>query len=132
MKELNLRNLLGTFIKTNNSNQNEIYYDKHNNNLIIFHPDFKTNTESICNSIRDEAYSYLMNKLNTNIGLVVYWTQVEGTTSDYTVYYDVTPDELNIASHEEALNILRNQTSDTNSMKYNSVKDGRLEPIYFQ
>jgi hypothetical protein len=74
-----------------------VYKNKDNNNAIIFSYDKTCDIDSVCGAIRDKAYDYLINELNTNNNLLIYWTQVEGTTSDYIIFYDVDNDDLSLS-----------------------------------
>lgn len=73
-----------------------IFQDEINNNIIVYSY-YSLNEEeipkdivaSISDSIRDSAYNYLINTLNNSKNTVVYWSQVEGTTSDYIIYYNI-------------------------------------------
>ena len=109
-----------------------IYHDNINNNLIIFSPyDQVDDVENIYNGIKNNAYEYLMNELNTHDNIVVHWSKIEGTTSDYTIYYDF---------NEATINSMRNKTYKEiikllplgGHMKYNEVKDGMVKPIGFK
>jgi hypothetical protein len=112
--ELELRNLQNIYTPTEVSydkeladwceDEEEIYeysvsktfVDKKNNNKIIFTFYGALNKEDIpedfvydiCNGIRSGSYNYLINVLNNNRNVKVEWSQIEGTTSDYTIYYD--------------------------------------------
>jgi len=122
--ELELRGLNIPLVKTKMRGRNETYYDKTNNNMIIFHPCHKDiDTDSICNSIRDKAYLYLMNELNENKNVTVFWSQVEGTTSDYNIYYDLNPNELKDKNYKEILELLPNIET-IFAYKYVEVKNG--------
>lgn len=84
-KILGLINLKGTYKKVNDD-EKEIYYNEESDNLIVFNPIDDENTEDVCNSISDENYNYLIRFLNNNKHVVVYWSKVEGTTSDYIIF----------------------------------------------
>lgn len=131
LETLELRNLNNVYYKINKSIRKEMFYDSINNNLIIFVPlDESIDTESICNGISFDMYNYLINELNNNKNLVVCWSQIEFTTSDYTIYYDFEPRIIKeVKNYSKLLKMLQNETLEHNSMKYNAVKDGRLIPI---
>lgn len=130
MQTLNLNGLINTFVKTNKSNRIEIFHDSENNNTIVFHPiDESVNTESICNGIRPQAYNYLINVLNNENNVTVRWSQVDGTTSDYTIYYEFPLEGRELKSYDEAFEALNSATDEYNSMKYNEVIDGKLIPV---
>jgi hypothetical protein len=130
MKTLKLRDLNNKYEKVNKGTRNEVYYDSINNNMIIFCPyDKESDTYSICDSIRESMYQYLINELNTQTGLIVCWSQVEGTTSDYIIYYDLDSSNYKESTHKDILKVLSECTNDRNTMKYNQVKDGKLIPI---
>jgi hypothetical protein len=127
-KTLELRNLFATYEKVNRGTKNEVYYSSHTNNYIVFTPYDDCTTESICNSISGEAYNYLIHVLNTSNNVVVNWSQVEGTTSDYSIYFDAAQDITDTA-HKSIMEKLNGKVTGGNSMKYNMVKDGHMVPI---
>lgn len=134
MKTLELRNLKGVYIKINKDKRNEIYHDTITKNLLIFTPyDKSCNTDSICNGIRNSMYDYLINELNTKRGIIVLWSQVHGTTSDYTIYYDVVVDEelrkMNCNSIIGILNGSVKEVGNGSHMKYTEVRNGILNAI---
>ena len=109
-----------------------IYHDNINNNLIIFSPyDQVDNVEDIYNGIKNSAYEYLMNELNTHDNIVVHWSKVEGTTSDYTIYYDFNEVAINSMKNKPYKEIVKSLPSD-NHMKYNEIKNGLVKPIGFR
>jgi hypothetical protein len=125
MKTLELRALQNTYEKINKNYKKEIYHNAINNNLIIFDPcDKSTNTDSICIGISNKAYLHLINELNSNNNLVVYWSQIEGTTSDYTIYYDLNSMELIDKNYKETMQILSNQPN-IPAYKYVKVQNGK-------
>ena len=133
MKELYLRACKNTYHKLDNKRKYTVYYDPINNNLIVFSPYDNCTVESVCGSIRDEAYLYLINELSMNKNVVVSWSQITGTTSDYIIYYDMNVDILKDKSHKEILSIINNSIN-TNSgeccgYKYTQVKDGKEDKI---
>lgn len=103
----------------------KIFVDEINGNKIIFTfcslngkeeipEDF---VSSICNSIRDSAYTYLINVLNNHVNVTVDWSQVEGTTSDYSILYDGVESE---------------KTDDCCNYKYTERKNGIWSKIKFE
>jgi len=130
MKTLELRNLNNTYNKIGNERKYTMHHDHINNNLIIFSPMDNCDVESVCNGIRESAYQYLINELNKNINLVVHWSQVEGTTSDYTIYYDYDKyavNNLKNKTHKEAIRDL--PLSGVIAMKYVEVRNQEGKPI---
>lgn len=130
MNTLELRKLDNGFIKVNINNEiQDVFYDKKNNNLIVFNPlDEGVNTESICNGISNKAYLYLINELNTNKNLVIEWSQIEGTTSDYVIYYDLEPLDFIDRSFAKTMESLP-KIKDTFGYKYVEIKNGKERKI---
>ena len=133
MKKLYLRACKNTYYKQDKKRKYTVYHDHINNNLIVFSPYDDCTVDSVCDSIRDEAYLYLINELNINRNIVVSWSQITGTTSDYAIYYDMDVDMLKGKSHKEILSIINNNIN-TNSgeccgYKYTQVKDGKEDKI---
>ena len=96
------------------------------NNTIIFSYDKTCDIDSVCGAIRDKAYDYLIKELNTKDNLLVYWTQVEGTTSDYIIFYDVDAEDLSLSIAQNLTGEYMNSLIDKNdnlSFKYTQVKD---------
>ena len=81
----------------NNLQKHEVWVDPMTFNTIIFERYDLTKEESenidisdeISGAIRNSAYNYVINALNTTTNTLVYWSQVEGTTSDYAIYYNM-------------------------------------------
>jgi hypothetical protein len=70
-------------------------------------------------------YLYLIETLNTKENVLVWWSQVQGTTSDYTIYYDMPVNELKNKKHKEIVNYLDGLNYKKQySYKYTEVKDG--------
>lgn len=122
--KLYLRNLTNTYSRIKKSGRNEVFYDEINSNMIIFKSyDKEVDTDSICNSIRDKAYTYLINELNNNKNIIVYWSQVEGTTSDYNIYYDLNPSDLVGKTYKEIVGSLPSLKT-IFAYKYVEIKNG--------
>ena len=133
MKKLYLRACKNTYFKQDKKRKYTVYHDPINNNLIVFSPYDDCTVDSVCDSIRDEAYLYLINELNMNKNIVVNWSQINGTTSDYTIYYNTDVDMLKGKSHKEILTIIHNNidinSGDCCGYKYTQVKDGKENKI---
>ena len=112
-----------------------IFQDKINNNVVVYSyyscddEEIPTDiTKSISNSIRNDAFDYLINVLNNSKNTVVYWSQVEGTTSDYIIYYDIEIPE--VIDYESIYNLTINLSSDEIlGYKYTEVKNGKCSKI---
>ena len=106
-----------------------IYYNKERN-IAIFAVNYcpKENINDVFNGISVAAYRQLIDFMNANDNLIIYWTKVESTTSDYTIYCDCNyKEDWNIIDLKEYLWCLRE--GESNTFKYNIVKDGELKPF---
>lgn len=125
MSDLYLRNCKNVFIKKDKKRKYSVYHEPNMNNLIVFSPYDDCTIDSVCDSIGELAYAYLINLLNNQKDLVVLWSQVSGTTSDYTIYYGLPVDELKDKSYKEILYYIfdLDVESDVRNYKYTEVKD---------
>ena len=131
MQTLELRNLKNTYYKQDKNKKRSVYYDLINNNLIVFTPiDKDTDIDSVCNSIRDSIYNYLINELNTKNNLIVSWSQISFTTSDYDIYYNFNVDDFKNKSYKEIMKTLSN-IEKVPGMKYQEIKNGIASAIKF-
>ena len=132
MKEdLILRNLRGYYLQKNKGVRYQVYYDNTKNNIVLLIPaDKDVDPEDIVNGISNAAYDYLINTLNDNDDLVVCWSAVSGTTSDYTIYYNACTKELSNKTYKEILKYLHTISGECkNTMKYNEVKNKIMTSI---
>jgi hypothetical protein len=135
MKELYLCDLNNIFYKQDRNKKYSVYHDPINNNLIIFSPYDDCDIDSVCGGINNQAYSHVIRELNVNRNLVVSWSQVSGTTSDYTIYYNTDVNKLKSLSHDEILENLYSSINNRNAccgFKYTKVKNGVIEKINFE
>ena len=104
-----------------------IYYNEEKNVAIFALNICPTEDISdVFNAIKESAYEKLIDFMNTNDNLIVYWTKVEGTTSDYTIYCDCDyEDDWNIVDLNEYLLCMRE--GEDSHFKYNIVKDGEIK-----
>lgn len=132
MKELYLRECNNTFYKQDKKRKYSVYHDLKNNNLIVFNPFDDCTVDSVCCSISNEAYLYLIKQLNTKRNLVIDWSQVNGTTSDYTIFFNMDVEILKDKSHNEILKIIYNSITNPDNCcgyKYTEVKNGIVDKI---
>lgn len=104
-----------------------IYYNEERN-VAIFAVNYcpKEKIDDVFNGISVKAYRELIDFMNANDNLIIYWTKVESTTSDYTIYCDCDYEEdWNIIDLNEYLWCLRE--GENSNFKYNIVKDGELK-----
>jgi hypothetical protein len=105
--ELYLRNLNNCFYKLDKNRKYSVYHDPINNNIILFSPMDDCTIESVCNAtVSPGAYEYLINLLNTENNIIVFWSQIDGTTSDYSIYFGYDINTLKDLSYKEILNML--------------------------
>ena len=78
----------------------------------------------VVNAISNKAYLYLIDVLNTNENVSVYWSQIYGTTSDYTVVYDKYGKDC--LYDEKYLKELMKKES---GHKYKLIKNGKIKKI---
>ncbi|MBD1379053.1 hypothetical protein [Metabacillus arenae] len=131
MKKLSLKNLNQeyNFVK---GFSHELYYNEKVNNLIIFNPlAEKITSEEVYNGTSENAYLHLISELNNKNGLVISWSKVEGTTSDYTIYHDLSPNELLKISTDKIFKELKNSIKSERlpSSKYTQVIEGEEKKI---
>lgn len=108
-----------------------VCYDKESDNMIIFNPvDEGLNYETICNRIMPNPLNHLIETLNNNSNVLVVWSQMKGTTSDYTIYHNVNTVLFNQLKYKTILKKLDSLCEDPiNHMKYTEVKDGNMTAI---
>lgn len=131
-KIIGLRNLNYELELFNGRKQFAVYKNDENKNAIIYSYDRGCSVNSVSGAIRDEAYLYLINELNTNNNVLVDWRQVEGTTSDYDIYYNMNYEkvleEIENKSIDEYLESLIKENN-APSFKYRQIKDGVITKI---
>ena len=126
MKKVLYLNGLNYGLKLVKKDRYHIYYNK-KRNVAIFAVNYcpSEKISDVFNGISEKAYKCLIDFMNTNNDLIIYWTKTEGTTSDYTIYCDCNYDgDWNIIDLDEYLWCLRD--GENNSYKYNIVKDGEM------
>lgn len=133
---INLQYAQHTFVKMNRGNRYEVYYDKKNNNLIVFTPYHKGETSiDIGNATVTIPYSYLMKRLNKDKNLIVHWSKVEGTTSDYTIFEGLNPEEYKSLGYRKLIALLDTLIVETGNnyvpYKYTLHKNKRLAKLEF-
>ena len=106
-----------------------IYKDNIKNNTLIltqirYENEKVEDMDIVINAISNEAYSYLINELNHNDNVTVFWDQVYGTTSDYIIVYDNFGE--NCLYDIDYLYELFEQEG---SYKYKYVRDGKIHKI---
>jgi hypothetical protein len=107
MKELYLRDCYDTFYKMDRNRKYSVYHDPINNNLLVFNPYDDCTIDEVCDAtVSEGAYEYLIDLLNTSTNIVVNWSEVSGTTSDYIIYHDFNVNDLVNKTHKEIMNIL--------------------------
>lgn len=132
MKMLKLPGIKHTYFPVKTDYRYEIYYNCFTNNMIVF----STNDEyigveiqTICNLTEDKYYKYLAKELNEKEGLLVRWTQGKSECGQYTVYYDLNPNNLLDKKYETLLDVLREVKRITIENNYTVVVNGEEYPI---
>ena len=78
------------------------------------------------NSTPSRKFTYLMDVLNNNTGITVYWSQVEGTTSDYTIIYEPFQNLEWLFKRIEEF-----AESDARGYKYTEIKNRKMKILRF-
>jgi hypothetical protein len=129
MKELYLRNFENCLYKLDKNRKYSVYYDPINNNLILFNPMDDCSITSVCDAtVSDGAYDYLINVLNVSGNVLVVWSEVSGTTSDYMIFYDFDVFDLKEKPYKEIVKILPNSNI---PYKFQEYKDNQFQKIKF-
>lgn len=134
MHVLGLRGTDYEFVKTNSGKRKEVFHCEETNNTLVFLPyDKSCDRRSICNGIMDDRYFPLIDFLNTEKNLVVCWSQVEGTSSDYTVYKNVNLSDEELRSVNKINKHLEGTVKEIpeHQWKYNIVENGILSKLTF-
>ena len=145
IEELELRNYDGVFKlidckvedRVDNIDEEEWHYktasatyhdEKRNNTLYLSETRYEgeemEDISVVVNAISNEAYLYLINVLNTNENVSVHWSQVYGTTSDYTIVYDKYEKKC---LYDE--NHLKELMGKELGYKYKFIKNGKIKKI---
>lgn len=129
MKEkiLGLRNLNYDLELFNGKKRFAVYKNDEYNNIIIYSYDKGCSVDSVSGAIRDSAYNHLIDVLNRENNILVYWSQVEGTTSDYSLYYDIDYDKASSSIKDKTINEYLKSLILTNlapHYKYTQIKNG--------
>jgi hypothetical protein len=84
---------------------------------------------SVCDAtVSDGAYDYLINVLNVSDNVLVVWSEVSGTTSDYMIFYDFDVFDLKEKPYKEIVKILPNSNI---PYKFQEYKDNQFQKIKF-
>ena len=105
------------------------YHDEKRNNTLYlsetrYEGEEMEDISVVVNAISNEAYLYLINVLNTNENVSVHWSQVYGTTSDYTIVYDKYGKDC---LYDE--NHLKELMGKELGYKYKFIKNGKIKKI---
>lgn len=134
MHILGLRGTDHEFVKTNSGKRKEVFHCQETNNTLVFLPyDKNCDRKSICNSIMDDRYFPLIEFLNTEKNLTIIWSQVEGTTSDYTIFKNTNLDTEELRSVKKIEKQLEGLIRETpnGQYKYNIVENGIISKMLF-
>jgi len=85
----------------------------------------------ISGAIPNQNYDYLIDTLNNNTGLVVEWSQVDGTTSDYRILHDI--DISDNDKYKDVIkkvsNVYKQDNNEISSYKYTEYKNGIIAKV---
>lgn len=136
MNELILRNMNYDFYYSGAYDFGDVYlpsyYNAETNNMLLFDTSDcdEITVESICNcTVSEGAYEHLIDILNNNKNILVCWSQVEGTTSDYTIYYDI--DNELLINDETDIDVALEVNEGDRWYKFNEVRNKTRQKINF-
>ena len=126
----------------------EVYGEPINNNVIIANYSSLLNDEgysefpkdilkSVSNGTTEFPYKYLIDTLNNNKNILVYWSKIYGTTSDYDIYYDALKDkpydEIEILPYFNFLcDHFKNGLKRHSENKYRLIQNGKVYALDLQ
>ncbi|WP_027956347.1 hypothetical protein [Halobacillus kuroshimensis] len=132
MRSYTFTKLEKPYVKLGSGKVKEVFYNKDMNNLMVFDPHRGSNVGEVLGYTKEEPYTFLMEKLNSEKGIIVEWYKCDHTTSDYNIYYGLDVETIASKPFYEALNTLKESRGNTASCyKFNEIKDGVVVPASF-
>lgn len=124
------------FIKVGTGKKKEMFLDPQNNNLIVFRPFDGLSSNEVLNQMMDEPWDYIAEILNECENVVVQMSAIEGTTTDFAIYYGIdNVQELANKKYSEVIKTLDalfdSATSKSHKhWKHVEVAEGEIHPVH--
>ncbi|MEH7753639.1 hypothetical protein V7457_21300 [Bacillus toyonensis] len=133
MKTFTFTRLEKPYVKLGSGKVKEIFYNKEMNNLMVFDPHRGSNVDKVLGYTTERPYNFVMEKLNTETGIIVEWYKCESATSDYNIYYGLDVTSIAHKPFYEILKILKKslRNNGVTNYKFNQIRNGICEPASF-
>ncbi|MEH7812089.1 hypothetical protein [Bacillus toyonensis] len=132
MKTFTFAKLEKPYVKLGSGKVKEIFYNKEMNNLMVFDPHRGSNVDEVLGYTTEKPYDFVMEKLNTETGIIVEWYKCEDTTSDYNIYYALDVASIAHKPFYEIMKILNAERSnEVTHYKFNEIRNGICAPASF-
>lgn len=120
------------YVKLGSGKVKETFYNKEMNNLLVFNPHQGSNVDEVLGFTTEEPYEFVMNKLNSETGVIVEWYKCEDATSDYNIYYGLDVALIAYKPFYEIMSTLKESGKNKGlNYKFNEIRDGVSVPASF-
>ncbi|MGE1048431.1 hypothetical protein ACQGSX_21215 [Bacillus sp. GMs2/1] len=133
MKTFEFNKLEKPYVKLGSGKVKERFYNKEMNNLMVFDPHRGSNVDEVLGYTTEKTYDFVMEKLNTETGIIVEWYKCEDATSDYNIYYGLDVESIARKPFYEIMKILKEsgRNNGITNYKFNEIRNGICTPASF-
>ncbi|PGO90172.1 hypothetical protein CN988_00900 [Bacillus thuringiensis] len=132
MKTFTFTKLEKPYVKLSSGKVKEKFYNKEMNNLMVFDPHRGSNVDEVLGYTTERRYDFVMEKLNTETGIIVEWYKCEDTTSDYNIYYGLDVESIAHKPFYEIMKTLNAERgNEVKGYKFNEIRNGICTPASF-
>ncbi|PEP03805.1 hypothetical protein CN577_24730 [Bacillus toyonensis] len=132
MKTFEFTKLEKPYVKLGSGKVKETFYNKEMNNLMVFDPHKGSNVDEVLGYTTEKPYDFVMEKLNTETGIIVEWYKCEDATSDYNIYYGLDVESIAHKPFYEIMKTLSAERSnEVTRYKFNEIRNGICAPASF-
>lgn len=120
----------GKLYKTAQDGSNYVFEDTQRDNYVVVTTYDNEDLDTVFGGLNDTRYDYIIKLLNENKNLTVHISKVEGTTTDFKVFYDFKISDEYILSYPTVIAKLKEVIKQPfESRKFTQIVDGTETPI---